>query len=279
MPSTSAALGADAPCVISLSRPSLRSIAVAATLGSTGLLAACMPPPAAMPMVRTAKVDIPSIPLAAVPNLTLDASWFDSAADAACVVGGSAATSDGFFGSELGRWSALRLATEATTLPQQQRLLGNLFTAGFFGGRQFRSTYGSQFDLKSIGPFASISPMAKAASTMVINQLAGQMLATANGDPALVGAAVAAQAPLIAKVLAALDHPAIAMLPPDLQALVSAVREVATVAQSAAAAAAAGDTAAARRVEATVAGVLVWASAFYLGFDGSLPVADPALTC
>lgn len=263
----------------SFSCRTLRSLSLGAVVCTAGLLSACMPPPAAMPVVKTAMVDIPSIPLASVPNLALDAATFDAAATAACSSGGAPGTSDGFYGSELGRWSAMRLATEATTLVDQQRLLGNLFAAGFFGGRQFGEAHGAAIDLSATGPFAALSPMAKAMSTVAINQLAGQMLATANGDPVKVQAGVAAMVPLIQKLLTALEHPALGMLPADLQVLVSALREVATTAHAAALAGAGGDVAAARRVEATVAGVLVWAGGFYLGLSGQMNVADPTLTC
>ena len=262
-----------------LRRSSFRALTAGAVLGATGLLAACIPAPAAMPMIQTARVQVPSIPLAAVPNLALDAGTFDAGAAAACATGGPSAESAGFYRSALGRWAALRLATETTTLPEQQRLLGTLFTAGFFGGKDLLAKYGSQIDLSANGPFAAVTPMVKSASTAVIDRLAGQMLATANGDPTAVRAAATAMAPLVAQLLNALANPAVVLLPNDVQQLVGALGEVAQAAHAATTAAAAGDVAAARRAEATLAGVLVWAAGFTMGVAGQLDVATPTLTC
>lgn len=255
----------------------LRALTTITVIGAGGLLAACIPPPAAMPMVKTTRVDVPAIPLAAVPNIALDAATFDAAAAAACVTGGVAATTTGFYGSELGRWSALRLANETTTLVDQQHLLGNLFTAGFFGGRHLATTHPEMVDLLERGPFAAMSDSTKAASTIVLNQLAGQMLAAANGDG--VAAATAALAPLLGQAVAALNRPADPSWPADVASLAAAVRDVANAVSSAATGAAGGDLAAARRTEAAMAGLLVWAGGFAMGVAGQLPVGDPSLTC
>ena len=76
-----------------------------------------------------------------------------------------------------------------------------------------------------------------------------------------------------------LANPAVVLLPNDVQQLVGALGEVAQAAHAAATAAAAGDVAAARRAEATLAGVLVWAAGFTMGVGGQLDDATPTLTC
>lgn len=258
-----------------LPRP-LRAATAGAVLGATSLLAACIPAPASMPAVTTARVVVPSIPLVAAPNLVLDAATFDAAALDACTAGGAAASADGFFGFALGRWAVMRLADEPTTLADQQRLLGTVFTAGFFGGKRLATVHGLDADG---GPFAAIPTATKAMSTTVISQFAGQMLGIANGDGVMVQATAAAMVPLLVKAITALETQTDPAWGADVTALATSLREVVTAVHAAAAAGAAGDVAAARRAESAMAGLVVWAGGFALGAAGQLPVGDPTLTC